>query len=219
MITASTAPPSQPASSPAATPRVTAKTTERAPTSSEMREPKRMADSMSLPWLSVPSRKSAVPPSIQDGGSRASSRLTVERSKGLCGATRPAKTAPRMMAAATSAETIATGECRKLQARSPSKRRRQNPGCDTARSATAGSRLGAEAQPRIDQVIEQIDGQIDDHEEERDQHQIGRHDRNIGESHGLDEHQPHPRPLEHGLGDDRERDQLAELETDHGHHR
>ena len=49
-----------------------------------------------------------------------------------------------------------------------------------------------------------------------DQHQVRRHYRNVDEVHRLDEQQPHARPLEHLLGDDREGDDTAELHAGDG---
>jgi hypothetical protein len=53
-------------------------------------------------------------PSIQTGGDSASSRLSVLRSKGLCGAIHGANSAAPRQTTSTTAETIATGERRKL---------------------------------------------------------------------------------------------------------
>src|SRR5947209_8613447 len=70
------------------------------------------------------------------------------------------------------------------------------------RSVTMPARRGAvDAQPGIDGVIEQVDHQVDDDEEERDQHEIGGHHRNIGKTDRLDDEEPHSGPLEHRLGD------------------
>ena len=52
------------------------------------------------------------------GGASASSRLSVRRSNGLCGATHGANSAAARQMASTMAETIATGDVRKLQAMS-----------------------------------------------------------------------------------------------------
>ena len=57
-------------------------------------------------------------PPCHAGGDSASSRLSVARSNGLCGATQGANSAPARQIASTAAETIATGERRKLYARS-----------------------------------------------------------------------------------------------------
>src|SRR3989441_12179199 len=43
------------------------------------------------------------------------------------------------------------------------------------------------AKPRIDRVVQQVDDQIDDHEKKRRQAQVGRHHRDVGEVHRLDE--------------------------------
>ncbi len=62
------------------------------------------------------------------GGDSASSRFSVARSNGLCGATHGANSAAPRQIASTIAETIATGEWRKLYARSLSTSQR----CDDA---------------------------------------------------------------------------------------
>ena len=46
--------------------------------------------------------------------------------------------------------------------------------------------------------------------------QIGRHHRDVGVLHRLDEHEAHAGPLEHRLGDDGEGDDGAELQADDG---
>src|SRR6266851_4623423 len=101
----------------------------------------------------------------------------------------------------------------------------------TSRSRAMSSRNGARVvplevaakeprqAPPIDRGIEQVDEEIDDDEEEGDHDQVGRHHRDVGELHGLDEELAHAGPLEHRLGDDREGDQAAHLQADHGDHR
>src|SRR5271170_7795858 len=49
-------------------------------------------------------------------------------------------------------------------------------------SGSMAARGGAlDAEPGIDGVVEEIDDEVDDDEEERDQHQIRGHDRDVGE--------------------------------------
>ena len=110
----STQPPRKPASRPSTTPMMAEKSTEASPTASDMRAPYIRADRMSRPWSSVPSRNLRLPSADQAGGRRASLRSSVARSKGLCGATQPAKTALNTQASATAAAPTATGELRKL---------------------------------------------------------------------------------------------------------
>ena len=74
-------------------------------------------------------------------------------------------------------------------------------------------------QARVDGVVQQIDDQIDDDEDERDQTEIGRHHRDVDERNRLEEQQPHPRPLKNRLGDDRERDEQANLQAGDRDHR
>src|SRR3990167_9269730 len=80
------------------------------------------------------------------------------------------------------------------------------------------SRL-AHAQARIDGKVKQIDHEVDHHEDQGNQAQVGGHHGNVGKRHRLDEQQAHARPLEHGLSDDGERDQATQLQTSDGHHR
>src|SRR5262249_26222022 len=61
-----------------------------------------------------------------------------------------------------------------------------------------------DADAGIDPNIDEVNHEVDEHEQERHQHEIGRHHGNVGVLHGLDEHQPHAGPLEHGLGNDGE---------------
>ncbi len=80
----------------------------------------------------------------------------------------------------------------------------------SCRSADAGP------QPRIDDRIEDVDHQVDGDENQRHQQQVGGHDRDVDILDRLHEQEPHARPLEHGLGDDGERDHRAELKSGNG---
>ena len=71
-------------------------------------------------------------------------------------------------------------------------------------------------QAGIDDRVEHVDQRVDDDEEESDEEQVGRHHRDIDETHRLDEEQAHARPLEHRLGDDGEGDERADLQAGHG---
>ena len=79
--------------------------------------------------------------------------------------------------------------------------------------------LAVDADAGIDAHVDQVDDQVDQHEQEGDQQQVGGHHRDVGILHGLDEHQPHARPLEHGFRDDGKGDDQAELQADDGDHR
>ncbi len=87
MMKASTLPPMYPDSSPRLTPRMTDSATEASPIRSDTCMPNMIAENTSRPWSSVPSQNLGFPPASQDGGSEASSRFSVARSNGLCGAT------------------------------------------------------------------------------------------------------------------------------------
>src|SRR5690348_15871347 len=101
---------------------------------------------------------------MHDGGTEACICLSEARSNGSCGEIHCARTAARMIAAATIEATIATGECRKLQRRSLSKNPRSRPGAapacaatvavvEAASSSDTGGALALDPQPRIDDVI------------------------------------------------------------------
>src|SRR5678815_855990 len=47
-------------------------------------------------------------------------------------------------------------------------------------------RRALDAQARIDCVVQQVDNEIDDDEEQRDQAQVSRHHRHVGNADGLD---------------------------------
>ena len=96
-----TRPPRHAAVSPSTVPVMAANPVAANPTSRLVRSPYRIADSMSRPWSSVPStyRKPSAP--RVKGGSWPSSRLSVDRSYGFCGATSGANTAPATIAAST----------------------------------------------------------------------------------------------------------------------
>jgi hypothetical protein len=80
--------------------------------------------------------------------------------------------------------------------------------------AGIGGRRALGAQPRIDNVVEQVDAGIDDHENQGHEHQICRHHWHVGKVHRLDEQRSHARPLEDSLGYDRKGDQTAKLKTE-----
>jgi hypothetical protein len=70
-----------------------------------------------------------------------------------------------------------------------------------------------QAQARVDHKVQQVHGQVHGHKDQRNQAQVGRHHRDVGKLHRLDEQEAHARPLEHGLGDDGKGDQRPELQA------
>src|ERR1700741_1320853 len=117
-----------------------------------------------------------------------------------------------MITTATTAAATVSGERRKLHIKSLSTARDHHPDCAASEDTMPGALISAnggdlalDPQARIDDVIEQVHHQVDDHEKEPDHHEVGRHNRDVGEGHRLDEHQTHARPLEYRLGDDGER--------------
>src|SRR5262245_45528580 len=111
-----------------------------------MRPPWIRRESTSRPRLSVPSQKPGSAPCTQNGGSRSSIKSCAS---GSCGATSGAKIAA---ASATSSQPPAS-QMRALVER-------------------MASRASAIAQPRIEQRVHHVDGEIDKHEDERK----GKHD-------------------------------------------
>ena len=81
---------------PMETPKTVASSVAKSPITSDMREPKMIAESTSRPWSSVPSTYVGLPLPPKAGGVNASSRFSVFRSKGLWGATNGAKSADTM---------------------------------------------------------------------------------------------------------------------------
>ena len=73
-----------------------------------------MAENTSRPWLSVPSRKRGSPPSAQTGGNSLSHRLSVETSKGSCGAIQGARTAASTITSVTTKAPTVIHEVRNL---------------------------------------------------------------------------------------------------------
>src|SRR4051812_11435776 len=117
-----------------------ANTTDARPTASETRAPNMTAERISRPWSSVPSGYTHRPRASHHGGSNDSERLSVRKSNGLCGASHGANTAAMMQKMKTAYEIIATGERRKLQARSPShaaRARERKDGVETSEVATS----------------------------------------------------------------------------------
>ncbi len=94
-------------------------TTEAKPTSSDTREPKRIAENMSRPWSSVPSMKTRPVTALGSPGLvKPSIRLSEAASKAFCGAIHGANAAANNRIKTTALATIATGEWRKLHATS-----------------------------------------------------------------------------------------------------
>jgi len=79
----------------------------------------------------VPRKNFSCPCSIQAGGSSESISDSDARSKGWCGASHGANSAPTIMIAATIAAPTATGLVRKLYQRSLSRKRRSAEGAAT----------------------------------------------------------------------------------------
>src|SRR6516165_12836640 len=91
--------------------------------------------------------------------------------------------------------------CRRSLSRNAARRLRRVPAMVPARGAALeGAVLLAaslidlsrgpaqDADARIDPHIDEVNDKVDEHEQERHQQEIGRHHRNVGVLHGLDEH-------------------------------
>src|ERR1700757_3765463 len=125
-----------------------------------------------------------------------------------------------MMTTATTAAATVSGERLKLHIKSLSTARDHHPDCAASEDTMPGALISAnggdlplDPQARIDDEIEKAPPQFDNHEKDPDHNEVGRHNRDVGEGHRLDEHQTHARPLEHSLGDDGERNNRAELQS------
>src|SRR5262245_32683197 len=111
-------------------------------------------------------------------------------SKAFCGAIHGARAAATSRTTTTTLATIATGEWRKLHATSLShacQRRVLKPGRGAVGARMLLRRRGRAAQARVDGEIEEIDREVDHDEDERDEHQVGSHHRNVDELHRLHE--------------------------------
>src|SRR5690349_21368862 len=96
------------------------------------------------------------------------------------------------------AAAITMGECRKLYHTSPPRGTRgTRSAAHMASSPAERRRTAAQAQAGIDGEVEEVHDEVDDHERERHEHEVGGHEWDIHEPHRLQEEQPHPRPLEH----------------------
>src|SRR5579863_6926440 len=133
--------------------------------------------------------------------------------------------APKRITVTIPAATV-TLEARKLARRSLSLRRwvRVRSGPDALSGAAISlisirPAIEVNAQARVHGHVDEIDDEVDDHEQRRDQHEIGGHDRNVDVLDRLQEELAHARPGEHRFGDDGEGDDRAELEADNGDHR
>src|SRR5678815_259543 len=143
------------------------------------------------------------------------------RSYGSCGASTGASSAASTMMIVTVAAAIVTFERRNEYTMSLScmARSQEDFRCTATASlvsAVTSRHLGVDADARIDHGVQHVDDQIDGHEDERDQQQVGRHDRDIDVLHGFQEQQAHAGPLEHALGDQCESDDRTELQSGDG---
>jgi len=113
------------------------------------------------------------------------------------------------------AETV-TRDRRKLHHRSLSNIRfsgdAERSPCVSTASANADS-LAVDPETGVEDEIEEIDDKIYYDKKEADHDEISGHDRDVDKAHGLNEHQTHTRPLEHGLGDNRKGNDRAELQA------
>src|SRR5271155_3078116 len=182
---------------------------------------------MSRPWSSVPSQNRGSPPATKLGGSSESERKLVAGLNGSVGAIHGANSAARKRTTVMTPAATVTFDDRKLARRSLSFKRamKLRGGADSALGGAAISLISAlramqmDPQPRVHGDVEEIDDEIDDHEQRRDQQEVGRHDRNVRVLNRLQEELAHAGPGEHRLGDNRESDDRAELQADDGNHR
>src|SRR6266404_931805 len=88
-------------------------------------------------------------------------------------------------------------------------------GWSSARSFMAS----AIADGRIDDRVEHVDDQIDQHEFEREQQDESLNNRIVAHVDRVDEKPAHSRPIEDDFDDDRAAEQETELQPHHGDHR
>src|ERR1700677_3737856 len=182
---------------------------------------------MSRPWSSVPSQNRGSPPATKLGGSSESERKLVAGLNGSVGAIHGANSAARKRIRVMTPAGTVTFDDRKLASRSLSFKRARHVrgGADSALVGAAISLISASravemgTQPGVHGDVQQIDDEIDDHEQRRDEQEVGGHDRNVGVLNGLKEQLAHAGPRKHRFGDDRECDDRAELQADDGNHR
>ena len=96
--------------------------------------------------------------------------------------------------------------------------RRASGAASTGRVGPDGAHVPALRQPHtwIEQRIQDVDQQVDDDEERHDHEQVRDDHRPVEQVDRVDQELAHAGPCEHALGDDRERDQRAELQADDG---
>src|SRR6185369_1450040 len=70
---------------------------------------------------------------------------------------------------------------------------------------------------RIEVRVEEIDGEVDQHEGEGDDEHAALHEREIAGEDALDHEEPYPRPREDGLREHGAAQQIARLHAHHGH--
>src|SRR5689334_21817761 len=81
------------------------------------------------------------------------------------------------------------------------------------KNATTASRFPASRLLILDARVE-IDGQVDEHEGERDDEHATLHDGKVAGEDALNHEQPHARPREDGLGEDGAAEEIARLHPD-----
>src|SRR5579883_2128019 len=130
-----------------------------------------------------------------------------------------APAAPMMRMTRNAAAATASGRARKWRrsrARADGRRARMPL---AAPVATMSPRASAIADPRVEEGIGDVDEEIEADNEKGDDDDVGGDDREIALEDRLQQQIAGPRPLEDRLGDEREADELAELQADHGNDR
>src|SRR5579875_966833 len=165
-----------------------------------------MRERMSRPSGSVPSQ--CIPPlgSIAIGGFLAKARASAS---GLSGESTPAKIAMKIAAKITAQPNTAR---RLRQKRYQKLRARERAGCGkgTLRSWRFVT-VSAITDPWVEIRIQEIDGKIREHEDDRDEEHTCLDHRVVTRANCLDDDQSNSRPAENGFDDHRAREQLSEL--------
>src|SRR5216683_5785731 len=192
---------------PSVVPMAPATMTARKPTTMDTRAPKISRESTSRPTWSVPSRWARLPPSTQAGGLNRSVSVPTSGSEG---ASTSAKIAVRIRM-----PRMAIGSTGRLPDLSPD----QRPGRGRTSACIAGrARLSLIAYPRIDDGVEHVDHQVDDHDHHAAEQHGGLDHGEVAESYPFIEKPANTRPGEHRLHDHRHIDHDHEIDAGQRQH-
>src|SRR5437899_1812490 len=200
------APPRYPARIPSTPPKRHATTIGVSPASSVIRPPNSSRLSMSRPCSSVPSGCPTVP--IGD------SRIRMLPAAGSYGASAGARTAARTIAPRSEPAISVVGS----RARRRLTRRQYDVTTGAAAGAVkvAGTLTSASHDPRVDQALQDVDGEVEEHERRREDEDDALEERHVALKDGDVQQVPGAGPREHRLDEDGSPERKAELQAHHG---